>query len=123
MRLDEAGLLRAFDSNRDLICATAAKVYARGHEGSYDLVSCRRTGDVLGANSEAAAMTMLPTETAYCRPVAGFEVLVELRQPFRNFIAAGQRQPTALHLDKLGLFPLLHLGFRSQRQSRPAGPR
>jgi len=39
MRLDEAGLLRAFDSNRDLICATAAKVYARGHKGSYDLVS------------------------------------------------------------------------------------
>jgi hypothetical protein len=39
MRLDEAGLLRAFDSNRDQICATAAKVYARGHKGSYDLVS------------------------------------------------------------------------------------
>jgi hypothetical protein len=38
MRCDEAGLLRAFDSNRDLICATAAKVYARGHKGSYDLV-------------------------------------------------------------------------------------
>src|SRR5262245_16787390 len=28
MRLDEAGLLRAFDSNRDQICTTAAKVYA-----------------------------------------------------------------------------------------------
>jgi hypothetical protein len=38
-RPDEAGLLRAFDSNRELICATAAKVYARGHKGSYDLVS------------------------------------------------------------------------------------
>jgi len=37
--LDKAGLLRAFDSNRDPICATAAKVYARGHKGSYDLVS------------------------------------------------------------------------------------
>jgi len=30
---------RAFDANRDLICTTAAKVYARGHKGSYDLVS------------------------------------------------------------------------------------
>jgi Protein of unknown function (DUF1488) len=39
VRLDEAGLLRAFDSNRDLICATAAKVYARGRKGSYDLMS------------------------------------------------------------------------------------
>ena len=39
MRFDEVGLLRAFDANRDLICATAAKVYARGHKGSYDLVS------------------------------------------------------------------------------------
>jgi hypothetical protein len=39
MRFDEAELLRAFDSNRDLICATAAKVYARGRKGSYDLVS------------------------------------------------------------------------------------
>ena len=39
LRLDEAGLLGAFDANRDLICATAAKVYARGHRGSYDLVS------------------------------------------------------------------------------------
>jgi Protein of unknown function (DUF1488) len=33
------GALRAFDVNRPLIYATAAKVYARGHKGSYDLVS------------------------------------------------------------------------------------
>jgi Protein of unknown function (DUF1488) len=38
MRFDEAGLLRAFDLNRALICATAAKVYRRGHKGSYDLL-------------------------------------------------------------------------------------
>jgi len=37
MRFDEAGLLNAFDSNRDLIYATAAKVYRRGRKGSYDL--------------------------------------------------------------------------------------
>jgi hypothetical protein len=35
--IDEASLLDAFDSNRVLICATAAKVYARGHRGSYEL--------------------------------------------------------------------------------------
>ena len=39
MRSDDAGLLSAFDLNRDLIYATAFKVYARGHRGSYDLVS------------------------------------------------------------------------------------
>ena len=39
MRLDEAGLLSAFDTNRDLIYATAFKVYARGRKGSYDLLS------------------------------------------------------------------------------------
>jgi hypothetical protein len=39
MRLDEAGLLGAFDSNRARIYAAAAKVYGRGHKGSYDLVS------------------------------------------------------------------------------------
>jgi hypothetical protein len=39
MQPDEAGLLRTFDLNRDLIQATAAKVYARGRKGSYDLVS------------------------------------------------------------------------------------
>ena len=33
---DEAGLLRAFDNNRELICATAAKVYGHGRKGSYD---------------------------------------------------------------------------------------
>jgi len=38
MRFDESGLLRAFDSNRDLICTTAAKVYKRSRKGSYDLV-------------------------------------------------------------------------------------
>ena len=38
-RLDEAELLRAFDAHRELIYATAAKVYARGRKGSYDLVS------------------------------------------------------------------------------------
>jgi hypothetical protein len=38
LRFDETGLLSAFDSNRDLIYATAAKVYERGHKGSYDLI-------------------------------------------------------------------------------------
>ena len=38
MRFDEAGLLSAFDLNRQLIYATAAKVYRRGHKGSYDLL-------------------------------------------------------------------------------------
>lgn len=39
LRPDEISLLRAFDSNRDLICAAAAKVYARGKKGSYDLLA------------------------------------------------------------------------------------
>jgi Protein of unknown function (DUF1488) len=39
MLFDEAGLLGAFDANRDLICATAAKVYARGRKGSYNVVT------------------------------------------------------------------------------------
>ena len=38
MRLDEAGLLRAFDANRELIHAAASKVYARGRKGSYDVI-------------------------------------------------------------------------------------
>jgi hypothetical protein len=37
MRIDEPGMLDAFDSNRDRIYAAAAKVYARGRKGSYDL--------------------------------------------------------------------------------------
>jgi Protein of unknown function (DUF1488) len=37
--LNEAGFLSVFDSNRDLIHATASKVYARGRRGSYDLLS------------------------------------------------------------------------------------
>jgi hypothetical protein len=41
MKFDEAGFLRAFDLNRELICAAAAKIYARGRKGSYDL----RTAD------------------------------------------------------------------------------
>ena len=36
---DESGFLDAFDSNRDLICAAAARVYVRGSRGSYDLVA------------------------------------------------------------------------------------
>jgi hypothetical protein len=39
MRFDEADVLSAFDANRELICATAVKVYARGRRGSYDLMS------------------------------------------------------------------------------------
>jgi hypothetical protein len=35
---DEAGVLSAFDVNRERIHATAAKVYGRGHKGSYDLL-------------------------------------------------------------------------------------
>jgi hypothetical protein len=38
MRFNEAGLLGAFDLNRQLIYATAARVYGRGHKGSYDLL-------------------------------------------------------------------------------------
>ncbi len=39
LQVDEASLLGAFDSNRGRICATAAKVYSRGHRGSYDLLA------------------------------------------------------------------------------------
>jgi hypothetical protein len=39
MRFDEAGLLSAFDTNRDVIYATASRVYARSRKGSYDLHS------------------------------------------------------------------------------------
>ena len=35
----ESGFLIAFDSNRDLICAAAAKLYVRGSRGSYELVA------------------------------------------------------------------------------------
>lgn len=35
--LDEENLLRVFDHHRDLIYSTAAKVFARGYRGSYDL--------------------------------------------------------------------------------------
>jgi hypothetical protein len=38
MKLDAASLLRVFDSNRDLICVAAGKIYARGRKGSYCLV-------------------------------------------------------------------------------------
>ena len=34
---DEAGMLAAFDSHRDRICAAAKKLYARGRKGSYEL--------------------------------------------------------------------------------------
>ena len=37
MHLDEAGLLGAFDANRERIHAAASKVYARGRKGSYDV--------------------------------------------------------------------------------------
>lgn len=37
MERDEAGLLRAFDSNRPLIHAAALKAFARGRKGSYEL--------------------------------------------------------------------------------------
>lgn len=38
MRFDETGLLAAFDRNRDAIQVAAAKAYARGRKGSYDVV-------------------------------------------------------------------------------------
>ncbi len=34
---DEAGMLAAFDAHRDLIHATAVKIYGRGRKGAYDL--------------------------------------------------------------------------------------
>ena len=37
LRFDAVDLLRAFDINRDRIYAIAAKVYARGRRGSYEL--------------------------------------------------------------------------------------
>ena len=39
MRRDGDGLLSAFDLNRELIYAIAAKVYRRGRKGSYELVA------------------------------------------------------------------------------------
>jgi len=37
LRRDAADLLRAFDAHRERIYAMAAKVYARGRRGSYEL--------------------------------------------------------------------------------------
>ena len=37
LRFDAIDILRAFDVNRERIHEIAAKVYARGHKGSYDL--------------------------------------------------------------------------------------
>ena len=39
LEFDEVALHSAFDSNRKLIYATAAKVYDRRHKGSYDLMA------------------------------------------------------------------------------------
>ena len=39
MLFAEESLLSAFDANRELIYATAAKVYARRRKGSYDLTT------------------------------------------------------------------------------------
>jgi Protein of unknown function (DUF1488) len=39
LRCNEAAILRAFDSHRDLIYTTAAKVYRRGRKGSYELIA------------------------------------------------------------------------------------
>ncbi len=51
VRLDETGLLGAFDANRDLIYATGSKVYARGHRAHYELVGAdfQITGGKLGS--------------------------------------------------------------------------
>jgi hypothetical protein len=38
MGFNEVGVLRAFDLNRERIYTVAAKVYGRGHKGSYDLL-------------------------------------------------------------------------------------
>jgi hypothetical protein len=39
MQFNETDVLDAFDANRELICAAAVKVYARGQRGSYELAS------------------------------------------------------------------------------------
>ena len=39
LQFDAAEFLRAFDINRERIYAIAAKVYARGRRGSYDLIA------------------------------------------------------------------------------------
>jgi hypothetical protein len=36
---DEAGLLKAFDANRERIYGAATRVYARGRRGSYDVMA------------------------------------------------------------------------------------
>ena len=37
LRCDEDGIVGAFDANRDVIEDAAAKIYARGRRGSYEL--------------------------------------------------------------------------------------
>ena len=39
LRLDAIEILRTFDANRERIHKMAAKVYARGRKGSYDLTA------------------------------------------------------------------------------------
>jgi hypothetical protein len=39
LQLEEEDVLRAFDSNRERIYAIAAKVYARGRRGAYNVTA------------------------------------------------------------------------------------
>jgi len=39
LQIDEASVLRAFDRHRELILRAAAKVYARGRRGAYNLIA------------------------------------------------------------------------------------
>ncbi|HEY6256283.1 MAG TPA: hypothetical protein VIY51_10880 [Xanthobacteraceae bacterium] len=59
MSFDEAGLLNAFDSNRDLIYTTAAKAYQRGHKGSYDPIPA----DFLSGGSPSSISGHYPSRT------------------------------------------------------------
>jgi hypothetical protein len=47
------GFPDAFDSNRDLICAAAARVYVRGRKGSYDLDAANFQGGLYSARTLA----------------------------------------------------------------------
>jgi Protein of unknown function (DUF1488) len=76
-RLDESGFLSAFDSNRDLICAAAARVYVRGSRGSYDLVAAHFWSE-LGEAEVNTLFDHLVGATKQCR--WNFEV-----ERFRGF--------------------------------------
>jgi hypothetical protein len=122
MQSDEAGLLRAFDSHRDLICRRAAKIYACGRKGTIWWAPTSRFGPPATRLASHSVERVKPCGFTFLSRKRGkacrLSRATSWAADFRRTMVPG---PSPARSAQTALLPITSLAMRSKKQSMRRG--